>query len=312
MTASATFARGGTLARAAVPFRIAGGSGGAIWRMMRDRPAAVVGFGGYPSIPAMVAALTLRLPRMIHEQNGVLGRVNEVLARRVAAIACGVWPTILPDGVPGYHVGNPVRASVLERQGAPYIAPGDYPMSLLVIGGSQGARILSDVVPEAVAALPQDLRRNVRVAHQARAEDGPRVADAYARAGIDAEVRPFFDDIARRICEAQLVVSRSGASTIADLSVIGRPAILIPFAAAAKDHQTANARALVEAGAAIRIPESKLDAASLADQMALVLENPDAASRMARAAMGQGRPEAAARLGDMVEALASGDLVAES
>ncbi|MBM9594603.1 UDP-N-acetylglucosamine--N-acetylmuramyl-(pentapeptide) pyrophosphoryl-undecaprenol N-acetylglucosamine transferase [Roseitranquillus sediminis] len=306
--ASATPARGGAAERALVPLRIAGGVGGAILRMLRDRPDAVIGFGGYPTIPALSAAVALGRPRMIHEQNGVLGRVNRAFASRVAAVACGTWPTQLPEGVKGIHVGNPVRAAVLEREGAPYIAPGDYPMLLLVIGGSQGARVLSDVVPQAVARLPEALRRNIRVAHQARAEDGARVSGAYAAAGIDAEVRPFFDDIARRMSEAQLVVSRAGASSVADLSVIGRPSILIPFAAAAEDHQTANARGLAKADAAILLPERKADAETLSEQMALILENPDAASRMARAALAQGKPDAAERLADLVEALAAGDL----
>lgn len=301
--ASATFARGGLLAKVAVPFRIAGGVLGAVWGMLRDKPAVVVGFGGYPSIPALTAATLLRRPRMIHEQNGVLGRVNRIFAPRVMAVACGTWPTALPDGVTGTHTGNPVRAAVLERAGAGYIPPGDYPMSLLVIGGSQGARILSDVVPAAVAALPDALRRNLRVAHQARAEDLDRVVAAYAAAGIAADVQPFFTDIPRRLSEAQLVISRAGASSIADISVIGRPAILIPFAAATNDHQTANARGLVEGDAAILIPESALDATSLSAQITNVLENPQAALAMSRNALARGRADATDRLQELVISL---------
>ena len=301
--ASATFARGGVLAKALVPFRIAGGVIGALWAMLRDRPAVVVGFGGYPSIPALTAATLLRLPRMIHEQNGVLGRVNEIFAPRVMAVACGTWPTALPEGVTGTHTGNPVRGAVLERAGAGYIPPGDYPMSLVVIGGSQGARILSDMVPAAVARLPEGLRANLRVAHQARAEDMERVVEAYDRAGVDADVQPFFSDIPRRLSEAQLVISRSGASSVADISVIGRPAILIPYAAATGDHQTANARGLVEAEAAILIPESALDAASLSAQMAAVFENPKAALAMSRNALAHGRADATDRLVELVTSL---------
>ncbi|MFN4101407.1 MAG: undecaprenyldiphospho-muramoylpentapeptide beta-N-acetylglucosaminyltransferase [Pararhodobacter sp.] len=303
--ASATFARGGLLAKAMVPFRILGGVMGALWRMRGDRPAAVVGFGGYPAIPAMAAATLLRLPRMIHEQNGVLGRVNKLFAPRVDSVACGTWPTDLPDGVAGVDVGNPVRAAVLDRAGAGYIAPGDYPMSILVMGGSQGARILSDVVPEAVALIPDAVRRNIRVSHQARAEDAERVTAFYAERGIDADVQPFFRDVPRRMSEAQLVISRAGASSVADLSVIGRPSILIPFAAATADHQSANARALVDAGAAILIPERRLDAQSLAEQIMLVLDNPQGAEDMARAALSVGRPDAAQTLADMVETLAA-------
>ncbi len=298
--ASATFARGGVAQKAMVPLRIGAGSAAMAWRMLRDRPAMVVGFGGYPSIPALAAATMLRLPRMIHEQNGVLGRVNQIFARRVMAVACGTWPTTLPDGVDGIHTGNPVRAAVRDRAAAAYIPPGDYPMSLVVIGGSQGARILSDTVPEAVARLPEPLRDRLRVAHQARPEDAPRVTEIYARAGIRAEVEPFFSDIPRRLSEAQLVISRAGASSIADITVIGRPAILIPFAAAAADHQSANARGLVEGEAAILIPESALDADALSDQIAAVLGNPEAAARMAANATALGRPDATERLVEIV------------
>jgi UDP-N-acetylglucosamine--N-acetylmuramyl-(pentapeptide) pyrophosphoryl-undecaprenol N-acetylglucosamine transferase len=301
---SATFARGGVAAKAAAPFVIAGGVAAALAGMMRDKPAVVAGFGGYPSIPALSAATILRIPRMIHEQNGVLGKVNEVFARRVDAVACGTWPTALPAGVTGIHTGNPVRAAVMAREGAAYIMPGDYPVSLVVIGGSQGARILSDVVPEAVALLPEALRRNIRVAQQARAEDLERVKAFYAERGIKAEVATFFDDIPRRFSEAQLIISRSGASSVADIAVIGRPAILIPYAAATADHQTANARALVEADAAILIPEKLLDPGSLAAQIGLILTNPEAAAKMAGRARTAGRPDATERLVELVEDLA--------
>jgi UDP-N-acetylglucosamine--N-acetylmuramyl-(pentapeptide) pyrophosphoryl-undecaprenol N-acetylglucosamine transferase len=302
--ASATFARGGVVAKLLVPFRILGGVLGAMLSQLRDRPAVVVGFGGYPSIPALSAAWVLRRPRMIHEQNGVLGRVNQVFARRVDKVACGTWPTALPGGVTGEAVGNPVRQAVLDRAAAPYISPGDYPMSMVVIGGSQGARILSDVVPAAVALLPEGLRGNLRVAHQARDEDGARAASAYEAADVRAEIAPFFDDIPRRLSEAQLVISRSGASSVADISVIGRPAILIPYAAATGDHQTANAKGLSDAAAAVVIQEKALDAGVLAGHIAAILDDPHRAEVMARAALGEGKPDATARLVALVEDLA--------
>jgi UDP-N-acetylglucosamine--N-acetylmuramyl-(pentapeptide) pyrophosphoryl-undecaprenol N-acetylglucosamine transferase len=302
--ASATFARGGAAAKLLVPLRIAGGVIGAVISQLRDRPAVVVGFGGYPSIPALTAAWVLRRPRMIHEQNGVLGRVNRVFAPRVHKIACGTWPTDLPSGVVGEPTGNPVRQAVLDRAAAPYIPPGDYPMALVVIGGSQGARVLSNVVPAAVALLPETLRDNLRVAHQARDEDAARAAEAYEAAGVRAEIAPFFTDIPRRLSEAQLVISRSGASSVADISVIGRPAILIPYAAATGDHQTANARGLVDAGAAVVIAEKALDAPTLAKHIAAVLDDPAAAETMARNALGEGKPDATARLVALVEDLA--------
>lgn len=300
---SATFARGGILAKIMVPLRIAGGVVSALWQMLRDKPTVVVGFGGYPSIPALSAATVLGVPRMIHEQNGVLGKVNTGFARRVDAVACGTWPTDLPAGVEGIYTGNPVRGAVLDRAAAGYIPPGDYPMSVVVIGGSQGARILSDVVPEAIAALPDALRGTLRVAHQAREEDMDRVIAAYARFGIHADVQSFFTDIPRRLSEAQLVISRSGASSVADIAIIGRPSILIPFAAATGDHQTANARGLVDAEAAILMPESALDPAALAEQITAVLTNPQAAERMAANALSHGRPDATERLVEVVESL---------
>ncbi len=302
---SATFSRGGALAKLAAGPRIAAGVTRMAMQMRRDRPDVVVGFGGYPSIPALGAATVLKLPRMIHEQNGILGRVNTFFASRVDCVACGTWPTELPPGVEAVHTGNPVRTAVLERAGAGYITPGDYPMSILVIGGSQGARILSDVVPAAIAALPEQVLRHVRVSHQAREEDLERVATFYAEHGIDADVQPFFKDVPRRMSEAQLVISRAGASSVADISVIGRPAILIPYAAATGDHQTANARGLVEAGAAIRIPESRLDAEALAEQIGAVMTNPDGALQMARAALSVGAPDATDRLVALVEELAA-------
>ncbi|WP_062563638.1 undecaprenyldiphospho-muramoylpentapeptide beta-N-acetylglucosaminyltransferase [Paracoccus aminovorans] len=301
VVSSATTARGGPLAKLAVPFRIGAGVLTAMRRFRADRPAVVVGFGGYPTIPAMAAALALGIPRMIHEQNGVMGRVNMAFARRVSRVACGTWPTRLPEAVEGIHTGNPVRQAVLDQAAAPYVPPGETgPLHLLIIGGSQGARVLSDVVPEAIASLPEDMRPRLIVSHQARAENAERVTAAYRAAGIAATVRPFFDDVPARLAQAQLVVSRAGASSIADITVIGRPAILIPYAAATADHQTANARALAESGAAVLLPESVLDAESLARDMRDILSDSARATRMAAAALELARPDAAQRLADLV------------
>ena len=302
---SATFARGGLLAKAMVPMRLARGVLGAMFKMRKDRPAVVVGFGGYPAFPAMAAAWIMRLPRMFHEQNGILGRVNKFFANRVNGVACGTWPTDLLDGVQGHHTGNPVRGAVLERAGAGYIPPGDYPMNMVVIGGSQGARILSDVLPSAVALLPEGLRDQLTIIQQAREEDVERVQAAYQHLGVRAEIEPFFRDIPRHFSEAQLVISRAGASSIADLSIIGRPSILVPFAAAANDHQSANARGLVEAGAAVLLPESQFTPENVAEQITLILSNPDGAAQMARMALGQGMPEATENLVNMVLELAT-------
>ena len=303
---SATLARGGPAAKALAPLRILGGVCSAVFGMLRDRPDVVVGFGGYPSIPALSAAFLLRRPRMIHEQNGILGKVNTLFAKRVDAMACGTWPTDLPEGVAGHHSGNPVRAAILERAGASYIAPGDYPMSILVMGGSQGARILSDVVPPAIAGLLMSVLENVRVSHQARGEDHERVAKCYDDHNIDADVQPFFQDVPRRMSEAQLVISRAGASSIADLTVIGRPAILVPYAHATGDHQSANARGMAEAGAAVVVSEGELHVEPLTATIHDILRQPEEARRMAMAALALGKPDAARELAAMVETLAGG------
>ena len=302
---SATPARGGLLARAALPARIGGGTAQAAWSMRRERPALVVGFGGYPSIPALAAATLLKVPAVLHEQNGVLGRVNRAFASRVRAVACGAWPTALPAGAHGVAIGNPVRAAVRARAGAPYVPPGGGAMSLLVIGGSQGARILSQVVPAAVAGLAPDLRRRLRVAHQARDEDAEAVRATYAEAGVSAEVAPFFADVPARLVGAQLVVSRAGASSIADIACVGRPSILVPLAAAIRDEQTANARILAQVDAAVLVPEAALTARSLGGHITAVLGDPATARAMARAALAASRPEAAEALADLAEDVAA-------
>lgn len=301
---AATFARGGLVEKAKVPFQLGAGILRAALGMIFDRPRVVVGFGGYPSIPALSAAWALRVPRMIHEQNGVLGRVNQMFARRVDRLACGIWPTQMPEGLVSVFTGNPVRASVYERAGAGYIPPGDYPMDLLVIGGSQGARILSDVVPAAIVGLPEEIKRNLTVAHQARDEDIERVFAAYDAGGVAAEIAPFFADIPRRLSECQLVISRAGASSVADISVIGRPSILVPYAAAAANHQAANAKMLSTVDAAVVFPESQFTPDALRETLLSILTNPKGAETMAQAALRAGRADAAVQLAEMVENLA--------
>ena len=302
---SGTFARGGILAKLLVPFQIAIGTAKAAVQMMLDRPNVVVGFGGYPSIPAVGAAWILRRPRLVHEQNGVLGRVNQIFAKHVDALACGTWPTQMPEGINAVHVGNPVRIAVLERAGAGYIEPGDYPMSILVMGGSQGARILSDVVPPAIAALPMDVLRHIRVSHQARDEDHDRVSNFYFEHGINADVQPFFTDVPTRMSEAQLVISRAGASTVADLSVIGRPSILVPYAASLRDEQTANAMGLVNAQAAVLVTEDAFHVDTLSAQINEILTQPETAMRMARNALSVGVPDATDRFIALIQDILS-------
>ena len=304
VTRAGTFAQGSLLARALAPLSIAAGSLASLWSMLIDRPACVAGFGGYPALPAMIAAWALRLPRLIHEQNGVLGRVNRAFARRVDVVACGTWPTQLPPGTRHVHTRYPVRGVVLDHAAAPYTPPGDHPMGLVVIGGSQGAGVFARVMPEALMLLDPALRDRLRVSQQARPEDMARMQDSFRGLRIRGDLRGFFDDVPRRLAEATLVISRAGASSIADITVIGRPSILIPFPAAMDDHQTANARGLVEAGGAFVIQEADLTPDLLAGHISAILEDSEGAEAMAAAALAQGRPDAAEQLAGLVEHLA--------
>lgn len=297
---AATFARGGLVAKLAAPLAMAAGVLGA-WRWFRTaRPAVVAGFGGYPAFPALAAAGGLGIPRLIHEQNGVLGRVNRRFAPRVEAVACGTWPVSnAPEGARLVHIGNPVRAAVTA---APFPPPGEG-FGLLVFGGSQGASVFARLVPQALAALPEALRVRLHLVQQVRPEELEAVRSAYAGAGIAADCAPFFDDMPARLAGAHLVIARAGASTVAELAVTGRPAILVPYPHAMDDHQSANARALAEAGGALVLPEAGLTAETLAGHIARLADDPAALAAMAGAALSVARPDAAERLADLVERL---------
>jgi len=271
----------------------------------RLRPAGVVGFGGYASLPGMLAAAQMGLPTVIHEQNAVLGRANRLLAPRVRAIATSFAATaqICPaDAGKAERVGNPVRPAIAERAGAPYVPPAaDGPFRLLVTGGSQGARVMSDVVPAALATLPEGLRRRVQVVQQCRAEDLDRVRASYAGAGIAATLAPFIDDLAEHLVAAHLVIARAGASTVAELAAIGRPAILVPYPYATDDHQSANARAFAASGAGWPMPEPAFTADALAARLVALAEAPARLAEAAACARAEGRADAARRLADLVE-----------
>ncbi len=311
VTSAGTLGQGSLGARATAPFAIAAGTVGQIAAMRRDPPACVAGFGGYPALPAMAAAVILRLPRLVHEQNGVLGQVNRLLARRVDVVACGTWPTELPEGTQAVHAGNPVRATVRQLAGAPYQPPGDGPLRIVVIGGSQGAGLFSRIVPAALALLPPEILARLEIAQQVRPEDMARVTDAYGELGVPAELRGFFEDVPERLAGAHLVISRAGASSIADITAIGRPAVLIPFAAATADHQTANARGLVEAGGAFMIREGELTPEGLAGTVTAILSDPEGAEAMAAASLAEGRPDAVEDLAELVEHLARHSFIRE-
>lgn len=273
----------------------------------RSDPAVVVGFGGYPSLPALLAALVQRRPTVIHEQNAVLGRVNRLLAGRVSAVA-SAFPT-LEKAAPGVKaraqaVGNPVRPEIRALHGRTYEAPSDE-IRLLVTGGSQGARILSDTVPAAVAALPEELRLRLRVHQQARAEYADGARAAYTAAGVRAQVEPFFRDMAERLSRTQLLIGRAGASTVSELAVAGVPSILVPLAIATDDHQRLNAKLLTDARAAEAILERDLTAERLTAALQAMLADPADLARRAAAAQGVARPDAAERLADLVERVAA-------
>ncbi len=273
-------------------------------------PAAVAGFGGYPSVPTMLAATRLGLPTLIHEQNAIFGRANRLLTPRVRRIATSFAdPGVVRASERSRVVetGNPVRPAIAALRAAPYPSlAADGPFDILVLGGSQGARILSEVVPSGLGALPEPLRKRLRIAQQARPEDIDGARAAHARNGLVAELATFFDDVPARLARAHLVISRSGASTVAELTTIGRPAILVPYLHAADDHQTANARALEAAGAAWVVPQLAFTAEALATRVAALLAKPEALPRAAAAALGLGRPDAARSLADLVLALATG------
>lgn len=271
------------------------------------KPLAVVGFGGYPTFPPLIAAKLTGAPVVLHEQNAVMGRANRMLARLANAIGAG-FPTVahLPRGLAATHVGNPVRPQVLAVAGRTYNAPaGGGPIRLLVFGGSQGARVMSEVVPVALARLEPAMRARIRVVQQARPEDIDGVRRIYAAAGVEAELESFFDDMPRRMADAHFVIARAGASTVAELAVIGRPSILVPLPHALDNDQLANANALALAGGAIVTAQARFTPESLAEELAAKFADPDALEASAAAAKRVGAPDAAARLADLVLAVAT-------
>jgi UDP-N-acetylglucosamine--N-acetylmuramyl-(pentapeptide) pyrophosphoryl-undecaprenol N-acetylglucosamine transferase len=270
-------------------------------------PAAVVGFGGYPSVPTVLAASRLGIPSLIHEQNALLGRANRFLAPRVRRIALSFAATagLAPDErARSAETGNPVRPAIAAQRERPYVAPtAESAIELVVTGGSQGARIFSEIVPAALARLPAPLRARLRLSQQARPEDLAAVRATYVEGGIAADLASFFEDVPSRLARAQLVIARAGASTVAELTAIGRPALLIPYPHAADDHQSANAKAFAEAGAGWTMAQPDFTAESLAAFLAEMLAAPERLAAAAAAAKALGRPQAARSLADLVLAM---------
>ncbi len=270
----------------------------------RLRPAVVVGFGGYPTVPPLFAASLRGVPTVLHEQNGVMGRANRLLAGRVTSIATGFRTLAkLDPHLQGKinFTGNPVRPAVIAAAQTPYAQPAaDAPLNLLVFGGSQGAHVMAEIVPPALALLSPGLRARLSIVQQVRAEDMAVVRATYDRLGIAAECAPFFADLPARMAAAHLIVSRSGASTVAELSAIGRPGILVPLPHALDQDQFANAGVLAEAGAAIRLPQRDFTPQRLADEIATLAADPARLAHMAQAAKAAGTLDAAERLADLV------------
>jgi UDP-N-acetylglucosamine--N-acetylmuramyl-(pentapeptide) pyrophosphoryl-undecaprenol N-acetylglucosamine transferase len=292
-----------------------------IWRGVRQssevigrvRPAAVVGFGGYPTLPPLYAATRRKMPTLIHEQNAVMGRANKALAARVDAIAGGF---LSPGNSKAREkivvTGNPVRPAVLDAARTAYQSSenGDA-FRLVVFGGSQGAQFFSEAVPAAIALLSEEQRRRLKITQQARTEDVDRAKAAFTAIGVEADVLPFFTDIAERMAAAQLVISRSGASTVSEIAVIGRPALLVPYPYALDHDQAANAAALAAAGGAELHPQPTLSPDKLAGLIGSLINDPARLAAMAKSAKSVGHPNAAQLLADLTEAIASGKTVSE-
>jgi UDP-N-acetylglucosamine--N-acetylmuramyl-(pentapeptide) pyrophosphoryl-undecaprenol N-acetylglucosamine transferase len=280
-------------------------------RLYREhRPDAVVGFGGYPAFPSLLAASAMRIPTVLHEQNAVIGRVNRLLAGDAEAIGTAYDRVDrLKTRYAGKAVliGNPVREEIARLGELPFPPFDEFaPLKILVTGGSQGATVLSKVVPAGLGMLQPSLRRRLQVVQQCRPEDIERVRGQYAELGIPAELMTYIEDMPEKLADAHLVVGRAGASTVAELSAAGRPAILIPFAAATDDHQTANAREMVKAGGARAIQESGFTPDVLARQIEALAMDPVALNNAAARALSVGRPHAARDLADLVERIGNG------
>ncbi|MER8568498.1 undecaprenyldiphospho-muramoylpentapeptide beta-N-acetylglucosaminyltransferase [Mesorhizobium sp. M0924] len=292
-----------------------------IWRGVRQasaviariKPDAVVGFGGYPTLPPLYAATRRKLPTLIHEQNAVMGRANRALSGRVDAIAGGFLPQDeSATGAKTVTTGNPVRPPILEAAKTPYKASqGADPFRLLVFGGSQGAQFFSDAMPTAIALLPEAQRKRLVITQQARADDVARVKAGYAALGVHVEVSPFFTDMAQRMGAAHLVISRSGASTVSEIAVIGRPALLVPYPYALDHDQAANAAALAAAGGGEVHPQSSLSPERIAALIGGLMDTPERLTAMAAGAKSAGRPNAARLLADLTEAIASRKTVSD-
>ncbi len=280
------------------------------WWLKKKRPVAVASFGSYASVPIGMAAGFLRIPILVHEQNAVLGRANRLIARRAGGLALTFSETRHAEMMPeNCHIltGNPVRPEIRAHLGEAYRLPGEgEPIEILVIGGSQGARALSDILPAALDRLSGRERSRIRLAQQCRPEDLERVGQAYKSLGFKAELKEFFHDLPARLAKAHLVISRAGASSVAEMLVLGKPSILIPLPSSLEGDQLANAQVVEAARAGWLMQEADLNGEALADKLRICLEQPDQLADMAAKAKALGRPEAAKTLADAVERMIPG------
>lgn len=308
--AAGGLAGGGALRKARSFAKLAYGAYEAWSLLGRLKPAVAIGFGGYPSVPTILAAHRRRVPIVLHEQNQISGRANRLLARRARLIGISFPQTSGLEAVSERLrlTGNPVRAAIAALGSKPFGVPGkDDRLRLLVTGGSQGARVFNELLPNALCRLPVELKRRLRVVQQVRGDDLESVQQTYRDCGIDCDLKDFFDDMPKRLAAAHLLVCRAGASTITELAAAGRPAILVPYPFAADDHQTGNAHAFAQAGGGWVMPQHDLTPERLAERVGALLSDPGTLARASTAARAFAVPGAADRLADLIGEALDGD-----
>lgn len=304
---SKPFAQRSLLARLVVPVILFWGLLIVLWKIIRDRPVRMIGFGSYATFSPLLGGTILGVPSVIHEQNGNMGVVNRIFSKRVNLVASGSSAPNFPPKTKWFFTGNPLRKEVLSKLGRSYNFPLEKKIALLIFGGSQGAGIFDHIIPEAISGLPEVLQKRIKIYQQVRAENIPIVDKKYKNLNIDYEIKPFFENIPELMAGSQLIISRTGASSLAEITAMGLPAILVPFAAAANDHQTINSQVLEEAGAAIILKEKNLNPTKMRDAIGKILLNPEQASQMAAASKQLGVSDAEVRLADLVENLGIGE-----
>ena len=301
---AASSLRGGAWLKIKGLFSIIHGVLQAALLLHREKTDLVIGFGGFPSLPTLIAAKLMGCPIVLHEQNAVLGKANRIVAKFAQSIAVAFEHVRYADPNKTVLIGNPVRAKIADAKNQAYNAPStNGPIRVLIFGGSQGARIFGDLIPTTMQLLPYEFLKRIKVDQQCRSEDINRVKTAYIKAEIEAEIAEFFHDMPERLEAAHLVISRSGASTVAELTASGRPSLLIPYAAATDDHQTANADALTSRGAAWRISEDEASAEKLVEKLSKLFKHPEKLSNAANAAKTAARTDAAVALANFVETI---------